>query len=275
MAGQVRCLSRYRFGSLSLPSSMKTSWLFTRPWRVATAGLVLGATTALQAASPAPAEALAAALPAPYAQWQSSIEAFAAADQARQPQPGGVLFVGSSSIRFWTQLPQDFRQAPVVINRGFGGSTMADCLFFVKKLVVQYQPRQVMVYAGDNDLAQGRTPAQVLESFQGFVRAVRSELPGTRIGYISIKPSPSRATLLPLVRETNALLAEYVRTLPEADYIDIFSPMVDASGAPRPGLFGPDRLHMNEAGYALWRTVIGPFVLPAGLGAPAVQSAAR
>ena len=248
---------------------MNTPWLVSRPWRVAALGLLLSAAPALQAASAPEVEAL----PAPYAQWQSSIEAFAAADQARQPEPGGVLFVGSSSIRFWTHLPQDFRQTPVVINRGFGGSTMADCLFFVKKLVVQYQPRQVMVYAGDNDLAQGRTPAQVLESFQGFVRAVRSELPGTRIGYISIKPSPARARLLPLVRETNALLASYVRTLPEADYIDIFTPMLEADGTPRAGLYGPDRLHMNEAGYALWRTVIGPFVLPAQ--APGLQSAGR
>ena len=257
---------------------MKISRSSIRPWRLAAPSLLLllSTATALHAAPAAPAEAAPApALPAHYVRWQASIDAFAAADQARQPQPDGVLFVGSSSIRFWTQLQQDFRQAPVVINRGFGGSTMADCLFFVKKLVVQYRPRQVMVYAGDNDLAQGRTPEQVLESFQGFVRAVRAELPGTRIGYISIKPSPARAELLPLVRETNALLAAYVRTLPEADYIDVFGPMLEADGTPRAGLYGPDRLHMNEAGYALWRTVIGPFLLPQQAAEPALQSAGR
>lgn len=211
----------------------------------------------LAASVSAPAQT---ALPAGYSRWQASMDAFAAADKLRLPQPDGLLFVGSSSIRFWAHMAQDFQSAPVVINRGFGGSTMADCQYFVQQLVLQYRPRQVMVYAGDNDLAEGRTPAQVLESFQGFVRAVRAELPQARIGYISIKPSPARAGLLPLVRETNALIEAYVATLAQADYIDIFHPMLDAQGLPRADLYGPDRLHMNAEGYALWRGVIGPYV---------------
>ncbi|MFN4121094.1 SGNH/GDSL hydrolase family protein [Acidovorax sp.] len=202
------------------------------------------------------------ALPAGYSRWQASMDAFAAADKLRQPQPDGVLFVGSSSIRYWAHMAQDFSSMPVVINRGFGGSTMDDCHHFVRQLVLQYRPRQVMVYAGDNDLAEGRTPAQVLESFQGFVRAVRAELPQAHIGYISIKPSPARAALLPQVRETNALLKAYVATLSNADFIDIFAPMLDAQGQPRADLYGPDRLHMNAEGYALWRGVIGPYLLP-------------
>ena len=217
----------------------------------------------LAASIHAPAQTV---LPAGYSRWQASMDAFAAADKLRQPQPDGVLFVGSSSIRYWAQMAQDFATTPVVINRGFGGSTMADCHHFVRQLVLQYQPRQVMVYAGDNDLAEGRTPAQVLESFQGFVRAVRAELPHARIGYISIKPSPARASLLPQVRETNALLQAYVATLPNADFIDIFGPMLDAEGQARADLYGPDRLHMNAAGYSLWRSVIGPYVLPADNG---------
>ena len=207
-----------------------------------------------------------------YARWQASMEAFASADKAQAPAEDGVLFVGSSTIRFWTQLPQDFRDVPVVINRGFGGSTMADCQYFVKQLVLQYRPRQVFVYAGDNDLAEGRSPQQVLESFEGFVAAVRAELPETRIAYISIKPSPLRAELMPKAREANALLAGYVRTLPNSDYIDIFTPMLDLQGAPRAELFGPDRLHMSDAGYRLWRSVIADYV---GRGQPALQAASR
>ncbi|EJE52827.1 lysophospholipase L1-like esterase [Acidovorax sp. CF316] len=195
-----------------------------------------------------------------YARWQASMDAFAAADKAQAPAEDGVLFVGSSTIRFWTQLPQDFRDVPVLINRGFGGSTMADCQYFVKQLVLQYRPRQVFVYAGDNDLAEGRSPQQVLESFEGFVAAVRAELPDTRIAYISIKPSPLRAELMPRAREANALLAAYVRSLPNSDYIDIFTPMLDLQGAPRAELFGPDRLHMSDAGYRLWRSVIADYV---------------
>lgn len=198
------------------------------------------------------------------------MDAFAAADRQQAPVADGVLFVGSSTIRFWTQLPQDFRDVPVLINRGFGGSTMADCQVFVKQLVLQYRPRQVFVYAGDNDLAEGRSPQQVLESFEGFAAAVRAELPDTRIAYISIKPSPLRAELMPKAREANALLAAYVRTLPNSDYIDIFTPMLDAQGAPRADLFGPDRLHMSSAGYALWRSVIADYV---GRGQPTRQAA--
>jgi hypothetical protein len=122
----------------------------------------------------------------------------------------------------------------VVINRGFGGSTMADCSLFARDLVVRYKPRHVLVYAGDNDLAEGRTPLQVLESFARFANTVRDELPGTRISYISVKPSPSREALLPQIRSTNnddrGLSAH---GWPTADYIDTFTPMLGEDGRPR------------------------------------------
>lgn len=223
----------------------------------------------------APTHPLARVVPSAEVRWQSSMAAFAAADREQQPASDGVLFVGSSTIRMWSQLSQEFRQAPVVINRGFGGSTMADCHYFVKQLVVQYRPRQVLVYAGDNDLAVGRTPAQVLASFQGFVQTVRKARPDTIIDYISIKPSPSRAGLMPQIRETNALVEAYVRTLPNARYIDVFSKMLDARGAPREDLFRADRLHMNDEGYALWRSVISAYVRPAAQGEEASAAAAR
>nr|WP_229722948.1 SGNH/GDSL hydrolase family protein [Xylophilus rhododendri] len=206
---------------------------------------------------------LARLVPGPQARWNSSMAAFAASDRERAPAPDGVIFVGSSTIRMWSHLAQDFRQLPVVLNRGFGGSTMADCQYFARQLVLQYKPRQVMVYAGDNDLAEGRSPQQVVDSFRGFVETVRQELPDVRISYISIKPSPSRAALLPKIREANTLLAAYVRTLPNAAYIDVYSAMLDASGAPRTDLFGPDRLHMNDAGYALWTSIVTAYVTPA------------
>jgi lysophospholipase L1-like esterase len=207
-------------------------------------------------------------LPAAQRRWRESMAAFAAADRAQAPGQGGVLFVGSSTIRMWSQLAQDFRQMPVVINRGFGGSTMADCNYFARQLVTQYKPRQVLVYAGDNDLAEGRSPAQVLQSFEEFVRHVRAELPDARISYISIKPSPSRASLMPKVRETNTLIAAHVRTMANAEYIDIFTPMLAEDGKARADLYGADMLHMNTAGYALWRGVIAAH-LPASIPEPA------
>jgi lysophospholipase L1-like esterase len=192
----------------------------------------------------------------PQTRWQSSLDAFAKADNERLPASDGVLFVGSSTIRMWTSLSDDFRQVPVIINRGFGGSTMADCNHFVRELVIRYRPKQVLVYAGDNDLAEGRSPADVRDSFAKFVRSVRAELPEARISYISIKPSPSRVELLPKIRQTNALISDYVHSLQDVRYIDIFQPMLNAEGQPRPELFQPDQLHLNEAGYRLWKSII-------------------
>ncbi len=216
-------------------------------------------------AVPAPSPAYLAA----QARWKSSLEAFEKADKAALPAQGGVLFVGSSTVRMWTNLAQDFRNWPVVINRGFGGSTMADCSLFVRDLVVRYKPSHVLVYAGDNDLAEGRTPFQVLEDFALFVNTVQSELPDTRISYISIKPSPSRAHLLPKIRETNDIIAAYLRTQAKSDFIDIYTPMLGADGQPRAELFLPDRLHMTEAGYRVWHSVIASHVQPA----PGAQAA--
>lgn len=209
-------------------------------------------TDADAAASPASPAYLAA-----QARWRAELSAFDAADRQQWPSEGGVVFVGSSTIRFWTRLAQDFPQLPVVINRGFGGSTMADCSFFARELVLRYKPRHVLVYAGDNDLAEGRTPIQVLENFAQFANAVRAELPDARISYISIKPSPAREKLLPQMRETNDIVAAYLRRLPNSEYIDIFTPMLGADGRARPELFIRDQLHLNDEGYRLWRSVIG------------------
>ena len=189
------------------------------------------------------------------ARWRESLDAFALADEAQAPQPGGVLFVGSSSIRLWSGLETQFA-GETIVKRGFGGSRMFDCAEYLERLVLPYKPRLVIVYAGDNDLAEGRTPQQVLASFSAFVEGVRRALPDTRIAYLSIKPSPLRSALMPQVVETNALVADYSRHTPNLDYIDIYSKMLDEQGQPRAELFLPDALHLNTQGYALWRTVI-------------------
>ncbi|MGI4848571.1 MAG: SGNH/GDSL hydrolase family protein [Janthinobacterium lividum] len=206
--------------------------------------------------------------------WADSFAEFSAADKASMPAAGGVLFVGSSSIRLWEHIDQQFSEAPVVINRGFGGSRMEDCAKNLGRLVTPYKPRLVVVYAGDNDLAEGRSPEQVLRSFATFVEGVRSGLPNARIAYVSIKPSVARASLLPQIRSTNALLKDYVHTLPNVEYIDIFNAMLDANGAPRADLFREDKLHMNAAGYAIWRQAIAPS-LRVGQGTATASAAVR
>lgn len=192
----------------------------------------------------------------PDSRWDASFAAFAAADKIKTPAAGGVLFVGSSSIRMWDDLEQDFQSQPVVVKRGFGGSRMLDCAQHLEKLVVPYKPRLVLVYAGDNDLAEGRSPQDVLKSFTDFVEGVRESLPNTRIAYISIKPSPSRQHLMPQIREANSMIRAYASLADNTDFIDIFSPMLSESGAPRQELFTSDNLHMNDSGYDLWQKVI-------------------
>ena len=188
--------------------------------------------------------------------WKESLDAFAAADEARMPKPGGIVFVGSSSIRLWNDLEKEFAGPTAITKRGFGGSRMLDCAELLHELVVRYKPRTVVVYAGDNDLAEGRLPQEVLASFKAFVAGVRHQLPDARIAYLSIKPSPLRVALLPEVRETNALIEAYSEANANLDFIDVHNHMLDVDGRPRPEFFLPDRLHLNARGYALWKSVI-------------------
>lgn len=194
---------------------------------------------------------------APVDPWQADMQRFAAADRAQPPAPGGIVFTGSSSIRLWSSLAGDF-PGRNVLNRGFGGSTIADATRHVEQLVTPYSPHTVVLYAGDNDLAAGATPAQVRADFGAFVRAVRARLPAVRILFVSIKPSPSRAALLPAVRQTNALIRADIERGKNIGYVDVFTPMLDAQGQPRAELFLDDRLHMNRAGYALWVSILAP-----------------
>ncbi|MEJ7805793.1 MAG: SGNH/GDSL hydrolase family protein [Telluria sp.] len=246
--------------------------------RFALLSLAMLTALASQAQTQTPVVAVIGATPSPaylaaQTRWKDAFAAFADADKERVPGNDGVLFVGSSTIRMWSNLAQDFRQVPVIINRGFGGSTMADCSLFTRELVVRYKPKHVLVYAGDNDLAEGRTPMQVMESFARFAADVRTELPKARISYISIKPSPSREKLLPQMREANDMIAAYVRRLPNSEYIDIFTPMLGADGRPKGELFGADRLHLSDEGYRLWKSVIAAH-LPMPTGATPGQTEA-
>jgi lysophospholipase L1-like esterase len=193
-------------------------------------------------------------------QWEETIQAFAAADREHAPPPGGVLFIGSSSIRLWNNLENDFSGPPVVIKRGFGGSRMSDCTRYLKRLVIPYRPRLVLVYAGENDLAAGNSPQEVLRSFRTFVEEIQKELPATRIAYISVKPSPARFALIAEIRETNRLILQYIAGAQNLDFIDVFTPMLAADGHPRAELFRADALHLNSAGYALWKRIIAPHV---------------
>jgi lysophospholipase L1-like esterase len=223
---------------------------------VAVFGLALGAVSPLHAQSVRKASADLRQGSAPVeARWRESLEGFAASDRDRAPATGGVVFVGSSSIRLWNDLEREFG-AMTVVKRGFGGSRLSDCARYVAQLVLPYEPRTVVVYAGDNDLAEGATPQGVLASYTEFVERVREALPETRIVYISIKPSPLREALMPAAIRTNELIRDYSLRSANLGYIDVYSKMLDEKGRPRADLFQADALHLNAAGYALWKAAV-------------------
>jgi len=188
--------------------------------------------------------------------WKAELAAFAASDQRRMPPPGGILFVGSSTIRMWQGLEQAFPEQGPVIRRGVGGSRLQEWVEFVPDLVLPYRPRQIVLYAGENDLVEGFGPMDLLGAFVAFVRRVRLQLPEVPIAYVSIKPSPSRMARLEAMREANLLIQTFVLGEPNLDYIELHAAMLDNDGQPRPELYQRDKLHLTREGYALWRQVI-------------------
>lgn len=192
------------------------------------------------------------------ARWEKEIVAMEASDATNLPPQGGIVFVGSSSIRLWRSLSTDFPGLPV-INRGFGGSQLADAVYYADRIVTPYHPRQVVVYAGANDIAAGKSPEVVYGDFVALTGKLRSALPRARLSVIAIAGNPSRWSQVEKVKLTNALMASYCRRH-QIDYIDVFSPMMQADGTPRPDIFVSDRLHMNEKGYAIWRDAVAPYL---------------
>jgi lysophospholipase L1-like esterase len=191
------------------------------------------------------------------ARFAAELNAFVRADSITPPPPAPVLFVGSSSIRMWQSLAADFPGLPV-LNRGFGGSRMDDVLRYADRLVFKYKPRAIVLYEGDNDLRDGRTPARIAGDVAEFLSRVRRTLPLTRVVCLSVKPSPSRWNLIGQMRQTNALLQAVVAQDTMATYVDVFTPMLGADGRPRAELFQSDSLHMTPAGYVIWKEAIAP-----------------
>ena len=172
--------------------------------------------------------------------------------------PDPVLFYGSSSIRLWRSLPQDFPDLPV-LNHGFGGSTLGWCIHYFEDLVVPFAPRAVVLYGGDNDLGDGKSPGHVRHELAFFMGCVRERLdPRVYVTYLSIKPSPAREGLRPRIREANRLCAQLARREPRLGYVDVHNAMLDGADKPRPELYADDGLHLSRAGYAVWRECLRP-----------------
>lgn len=186
------------------------------------------------------------------------IHAYIQQDAREFPAPGGVVFVGSSSVKLWEDAPREFPFVNI-IQRGFGGSTIAQSTLYADYIVIPYRPRLVVMYAGDNDIAFGKSPETVQNDFREFVRKVHAALPDTMIAFASIKFSLSRWHLRRLIERANDLIWEFCLVTPNTHFIDMTDVMLSEHGEPRPELF-TDGLHPNRDGYREWAKVLAPAI---------------
>lgn len=194
-----------------------------------------------------------------FAGWEKEISAFEAADKTNPPPKHAVLFLGSSTIRLWKSLAQDFPGVPT-INRGFGGSEIVDATHFVDRIVFPYEPRQIIFRSGGNDLQGGKSAADVCNDFKDFVATVHARLPKTEIVFLSWNNSPSRWHSAARERALNQLVAEFAKKQKRVTYLDVADLSLDANGQPRPELFRSDKLHFNEQGYQLLVARVRPVI---------------
>ncbi|CAF3861760.1 unnamed protein product [Adineta steineri] len=178
-----------------------------------------------------------------------------------------IVFYGSSSIRFWSTLEKDFSHIPMdKINRGYGGSTLKQCWQQFKRIILPLEPRILILYAGENDIAdEGETAINIQLNFREFISTIRRFFPLIPIAYISIKPSPSRFNKINEMNQTNHLIREDIQHMKNIHYIDIFNDLLTSNGTPRSELFISDNLHMNENGYAIWTRAVNNYLHMNGL----------
>lgn len=219
----------------------------------------LNAQEAVQEAAPDAPKPPVAVQVDPFAKWEKEITTFEAADKKEFPAKGGVLFIGSSSIKRWTTLKKDF-PGRNVINRGFGGSQTIDSVHFAERIVFPYEPKMIVFYAGGNDIAANKKPEQIFANYKAFVEKVHQRLPDTKIAFISIAGAPVRWAQVEKVKAVNGMTEEYTKTKPNLAFINIFPLMLDKDGKPRDELHVKDRLHMNADGYAIWRAAVEPYL---------------
>jgi len=190
--------------------------------------------------------------------FESDIRKFEIEDSIAGLKPGAVLFTGSSSIRMWKTLDADM--APLqVINRGFGGSTIPEVIYYADRIILPHKPDILVLYCGENDISNDETTSDdVLNSFKAFHQYLRKNLPKTQLYFISMKPSISRWTYWPKIQEANLKIAAFIKKRKKYHYIDTASKMLDSSGVVFQDIFIKDNLHMNEKGYAIWTDVMKP-----------------
>ncbi len=190
--------------------------------------------------------------------WKKNIDAFNTLN-GDSPLQGGILFTGSSSIRFWENPAKDFNNLQI-INRGFGGSQLIDLIENFDQIILQYQPKKIVIYSGDNDVQIGKSAELVYGDFCTLFGMIRAKLPNTQVYYIAIKPSLNRWGKVLEMKKANTMINEYLNKQSKGFFIDIFSPMIGKNGKPCKKWFVEDELHLSKKGYKLWTEILEPYI---------------
>jgi len=191
--------------------------------------------------------------------WKDEINAFDSLN-GDSPSQGGILFTGSSSIKFWKDPAKDFDN-PNILNRGFGGSQIIDLIENFDQVILKYHPKKIVIYSGDNDVQNGKSAEIVFGDFCTLYGMIKAKLPKTKVSYIAIKPSLNRWSKVLEMKKTNTMINEYLNTKSNGNFIDIFSPMIGEDGKPLEKLFVKDGLHLSDEGYQLWTKILAPYII--------------
>lgn len=196
---------------------------------------------------------------AQYPPFWNDIRQFKKQDSASFPAANKILFVGSSSFTFWKDV-QDYFPGRPIINRGFGGSSLTDLIRYMNDIIIPYKPKQIVIYCGENDFAgdEKLLPDTVANRFKYLFNSIRKFYPKTPVAYISMKPSPSRAHLMPKFDVANKEIKAFLKHYRYTKYIDVYKAMLDKNGRPYSHIFTKDSLHMNADGYKIWQKKIAP-----------------
>jgi len=189
------------------------------------------------------------------------IQKFKTLNETKPLPKDPILFIGSSSFTMWQDVG-DYFPDKVIVNRGFGGSSLKDLNFYSTELLQPYHPKQIIIYCGENDFASEPeiSAKKVFDRYKQFYKTLRTYYPEIPVAYVSIKMSPSREKLWKQFAETNSRIEKFMKRQKNAEYIDITKAMEDASGNVRHDIFLEDMLHMKPSGYTIWADIIKPYL---------------
>jgi lysophospholipase L1-like esterase len=194
-----------------------------------------------------------------FAAWEKEMAAFKKMDEENPPQAGLTLFVGSSTFTVWKSMQEDMPDIPL-INRGFGGSQVTDLIEHFDTVIAPYNPKQIVIYEGDNDLASSKTPELVLSNYKKLLERIREQYAQVPVTVVSVKPSEARRDVIGKMNELNQKLNVWASLTENLYYLNTFDITVNGEGKPIPEYYQKDNLHLNQAGYKAWARKIAEHI---------------